>query len=437
MPDSPATVERNDLRYQSSYLASGRYAPSAIYRLNDGGLCVEGTRRSVLEEIEDWAKNTDPGSPQIYWLSGLAGTGKTTIARTIVERRLEDNEPVASFFCSPDPRNNKDWLYESSNKISMLRDDPHAIFPTLAIQLANECYEFDSKYERLILVNPDIIFDCLNNQMNQLIIRPLQKSDLDNPLIVIDGLDQCKRNEDIASFLSTLNDSISKIPYAKFLITSRTFSSLCPREALSKLARYTKIKYLHEVEVKDDMKLFFENKLSKLNPNAKSRGHWLAKSTLKQLSKDAGILFVYATEMAKLICRCGNDNIHLNLVQPSEERTRLCSFYSSILEEVFGGSNDKDAAIRDMLRPVLVAAGYISPKEMASRSKLGFRTLEYYLSYFQPLLIVPKDSNKPVEGLHHSFFSFLSDEGLCPRRFHVPLEWTEGDPLLAVKAVAI
>ena len=128
------------------------------------------------------------------------------------------------------------------------------------------------------------------------------------------------------------------------------------------------------------------------------------------------------------------DNIHLSL-QPSEERMRLCSFHRSILEQIFGEKDDKvDVMFRSILRPVLLTAGYISLKKMVFRLKLKFPTLEHRLSKFQPLLIVPKDSNKPVEGLHHFFFSFLSDEGLCPYRFHVPLEWTEGAPLLAIKA---
>ena len=191
-----------------------------------------------MEEIEDWAKtmNTDPGSPQIYWLSGLAGTGKTTIARTIVERRLEDNEPVASFFCSPDPRNNKDWLYESSDKISMLRDDPHAIFPTLAIQLADKWPTFDSEFDKLLKWDPHINCKSLNHRQDDMITEPLRKSDL-NLLIVIDGLDQCRTDEDIMKFLSALNNSIYKIPNAKFLITSRTFSSWGLQKHLGKSAR--------------------------------------------------------------------------------------------------------------------------------------------------------------------------------------------------------
>ena len=47
-----------------------------------------------------WATETDPGkAPPVYWLTGLAGLGKTTIAYTICEWLEEAKMPFTSF-CS-------------------------------------------------------------------------------------------------------------------------------------------------------------------------------------------------------------------------------------------------------------------------------------------------------------------------------------------------
>ena len=57
-----------------------------------------------------WAKETDPAkAPSIYWLTGLAGLGKTTIAYTICKLLEEANVPFTSFFCSRqlDSKNSK------------------------------------------------------------------------------------------------------------------------------------------------------------------------------------------------------------------------------------------------------------------------------------------------------------------------------------------
>ena len=40
--------------------------------------CLRGMRESVLRKIESWIKDFDK-SP-VFWLNGLAGTGKSTIA---------------------------------------------------------------------------------------------------------------------------------------------------------------------------------------------------------------------------------------------------------------------------------------------------------------------------------------------------------------------
>ena len=65
------------------------------------GPCTEGTRVDIIEQIMEWAKETDPvKAPSVYWLNGLAGLGKTTIAYTICELLEKAGVPFASFFCS-------------------------------------------------------------------------------------------------------------------------------------------------------------------------------------------------------------------------------------------------------------------------------------------------------------------------------------------------
>ena len=65
------------------------------------GPCTEGTRVDIIEKIMAWAKETDPAkAPPVYWLTGLAGLSKTTMAYTICKRLEEAEMPFTSFFCS-------------------------------------------------------------------------------------------------------------------------------------------------------------------------------------------------------------------------------------------------------------------------------------------------------------------------------------------------
>src|ERR1700733_10590560 len=64
----------------------------------DRRACTEGTRKTILGQLEKWA--TDPATAAVYWLNGLAGTGKSTIAVSLCEMLAEKEMLGASFFCS-------------------------------------------------------------------------------------------------------------------------------------------------------------------------------------------------------------------------------------------------------------------------------------------------------------------------------------------------
>ena len=60
-----------------------RRAAGAGYKHGNRRGCLRDTRETVLNEIELWIK--DFSKSPIFWLNGLAGTGKSTIAQTISE----------------------------------------------------------------------------------------------------------------------------------------------------------------------------------------------------------------------------------------------------------------------------------------------------------------------------------------------------------------
>ncbi|KAF9024983.1 hypothetical protein BDZ89DRAFT_1040782 [Hymenopellis radicata] len=90
--EGPGTGGRGD--------AGGRDGGGLIATDGEGGINEAGTRVEILDKIVAWARADDADSPPVFWLTGLAGTGKTTIAYTISERMWTENKLVVSFFCS-------------------------------------------------------------------------------------------------------------------------------------------------------------------------------------------------------------------------------------------------------------------------------------------------------------------------------------------------
>jgi pantothenate kinase-related protein Tda10 len=58
--------------------------------------CLPGTRTELLSQITEWAKS--PGGKPIFWLNGKAGTGKSTISRTVAKTFQKAKLLGASFF---------------------------------------------------------------------------------------------------------------------------------------------------------------------------------------------------------------------------------------------------------------------------------------------------------------------------------------------------
>ena len=54
-------------------------------------VCTDGTRVKILEDITKWANDRSLVSLRVFWLTGQAGFGKTTIAYTIAKRFEEDD----------------------------------------------------------------------------------------------------------------------------------------------------------------------------------------------------------------------------------------------------------------------------------------------------------------------------------------------------------
>ena len=139
-------------------LPRAKHARYNTARPNARNTCFEGTREAILENIYNWVDSTDRGTPPIFWLNGLAGIGKTTIAHTAAERADERGLLGASFFFS-----------RGDGELT----NPRLVIPTLAFQLA----QFDQTFKTLIGAvlekKSDLGYLPPSKQLEELIIAPL------------------------------------------------------------------------------------------------------------------------------------------------------------------------------------------------------------------------------------------------------------------------
>ena len=372
----------------------------------------QGTRGAVLNTIEPWARDFDKCS--VYWLNGLAGTGKSTIARMIAERLFSDGQLGASFFCSRDSED---------------RRNIQLIFPTLATQLARKYPEFRSILVPSIQPDPNIAFESLYNQLKKLTVQPLSESDI-STVIIIDALDECEDEESASAILSVLGRLLSRIPRVKFFLTGRPEPRICVGFRLPLLTKMTDVFVLHEVgldQVGSDVRLFFKSSFSELASRLDGLDNWPTEEKLGRLCGRAAGLFVYAAATVKFIDNNRrNPRKQLGILLQSQriggrEGKILDLLYSSILLEAFGDAEPEyDDMVRSALGAVLLATNPLSPSAIATL--LGFDTEDVppLLSSINSLLILHEAVDRPVLPFHKSFPDFITVPARCTsQRFHL------------------
>jgi hypothetical protein len=165
------------------------------FNRQQGPTCLPNTRIDLLQKIYHWADGEDERC--IFWLNGLAGTGKSTIARTIAQRYYEEKRLGASFF----------FFSRGGGDVS------HAgkFFTSLAMQLANNIPSLRRQIRDVIVEGGDIANLSFSEQWRQLVLDPLSKlgSGSSSPSygLVIDALDECDKDEHIWMILQLLAEA--------------------------------------------------------------------------------------------------------------------------------------------------------------------------------------------------------------------------------------
>ncbi|KAH7339340.1 hypothetical protein B0J17DRAFT_357760 [Rhizoctonia solani] len=196
------------------------------------GPCNQGTRVDLLAQIFGWQDTSTSGS--VYWMSGVAGTGKTTIAYSLCQELDTNFRLEVSFFCSrllPECR------------------DTNQIIPSIAYQLARSSHPFRAVLSGVLEKNTGVHTRLPHLQFEALIGQPLLdvKDTLPGNLVVItDALDERENKESTSRILDVLLTRSVKLPI-KFVVSSRPEPEI--RDEMAKQSDQDKSRVgLHELD---------------------------------------------------------------------------------------------------------------------------------------------------------------------------------------------
>ena len=167
--------------------------------------CMEGTRETLLNQIMAWAAN-ESDRRNLYWIHGLPGIGKTSLAHSICEKLHNNQRLAGAFFCQRDDANTSD-----------LRN----IFPTLISRLAEILPPFRSIVADRLRRDPNQTSKSMKDSLFLDFLCNLPRHPKHALVFIIDALDECGDNKERPVLLKVLKDATGHAPWLKIIVTSR------------------------------------------------------------------------------------------------------------------------------------------------------------------------------------------------------------------------
>ncbi|KIK53166.1 hypothetical protein GYMLUDRAFT_1026911 [Collybiopsis luxurians FD-317 M1] len=381
-----------------------RPIPEATYARGNRSLCAEDTRVDILNTVIAWCKDISADSSTIFWLSGAAGTGKSTIAYTLCDKLLQEGKNVtrlgASFLCS--------------RQIQSARKREN-IIPTIAYQLAHSFPHYRKKLLELELdVNPPPVKDHIKTLLIDPWNQCIQKQEKLPPLVIIvDALDEIENN-DGSQFLKELITIIAAQEAhrgLKFFVTSRQdphIVEVCnsfPSQAVIQLQDVKR-----EI-VEQDIAKYLQIELPILDP-----------VQISQIASQASGLFIYAATVIRLLSGDSSKTTEQRLdillkpeSQGFEDEFRELAvdhLYEEVLAELLLHKSGSDCQITiSILQTIIFAQKPLSPSDILKLLKQEPSNKEYPRQIVKSLHAVLwiDSANDQVYTYHKSFVDFMSN----------------------------
>ena len=378
--------------------------------------CLQGTRSEILQRIMDWAD--DPNGRCVFWLSGMAGTGKSTISRTVAHTFDHQGRLGASFFFK---RGEGD------------RGSASRLFPTVAVQMADKIPGLDQCIASAVDADSFLGQRNLQEQSEKLLSQPLL-SLLPQPapgsviVIVIDALDECDREMDIRIIISLLTQLHDITTFRlRIFLTSRPELPLQLgfQDVDGSLHHDVKLEEVQATTIDHDIRLFFQHRFRDIvekdqsaNPYEPLPTHWPGDNAIDILVGLAVPLFIFAFTVCRYISESDpKERLGQILKQDGNKSlTGIDKTYVPILNQLVSGLDERQRdqafdSFQELVGAIVLVAEPLSAQSYSSLLDLSLRNIGERLRNLYSVLNVPKNKDVPIRLFHLSFRDFLVDDG--------------------------
>ncbi|KAF3318714.1 hypothetical protein TWF173_006730 [Orbilia oligospora] len=375
--------------------------------------CLENTREQLLKDFETWTNTQRSDTKPVFWLSGAAGTGKSTICRTVATLLQAKGMLAASFFFK---RGGGD------------RGNASKFVTTIAAGLSAHWPDLIPHIESAIQKDPGISTKALRDQFECFIFKPL--SSISGGIggggcasvIVIDALDECDNDNDVR-LLVNLFGKLAELKDVdiRVFVTSRPETPI--RVGFKKIDGAFEGLVLHDIEqkiIQHDIKIFFEKQFEKIveEHDEMLTAGWPGQNTIQQLVDFSSPLFIVASTICLLVNSSHfgpKEQLEKILEYQSKAHiSKLARIYLPVFDQLLAGKDEDEKisivdSVRHLLGTILVPKSSVSRQDISQLLDISEDNLLVRLRGFHSVLYIPKDVTQAIRPYHLSFQEFLLD----------------------------
>ena len=361
--------------------------------------CMEGTRTAVLDKIISWVNKpldvnqaSKSHSDNIYWLYGMPGLGKTSVANSLCHRLHETGNLGGSFFCKRDEE--------------ILRD-PKNVLPTLISKLAAMWTPYRRLVAQALLDDPQLNPKSTSGILLLKTLRALEKPPSRTLVLVIDALDECGDDITRDVLLKSLLEASSQVEWLRIVITSRPEHDI---RSFFKAQGCTGHDLAGDDQNDKDIRHFAQERMLLLAKSRNRQQGWPGEARLNQINQRSHGLFIYVETIYRILKPLKNPDQGLDLVlgqQQQDANAELYSLYLAALRSQVGKETEEYSRVS---RAIIAVATYrpLNDESLASLIGMDVAVIQAWVDALGWVFLRDQSQQGGIRIRHLSILEFLT-----------------------------
>jgi hypothetical protein len=358
--------------------------------------CMEGTRQLLLDQIMDWSthKLGQNNESNTYWIYGLPGIGKTSLAHSICASLHDRKRLAGAFFCRRDDPD---------------LSEPRNILPTLIYKFAINFPPFRSIVAERFRNDSNLTPESMMYSLFLDFIRNLSCHPEHAFVFVIDALDECGDYRSRPGILKVLTDAAAQAPWLKVIITSRPEADIQRFFDAPTQSAHARYDLATDKGASDDLRTFARNEFHLVNSRWKISTPWPENSLFDRIISQANGLFIFIKTVILSLENCKDPTEALEAVLQDSDGTGLNSLYGLYSHILKAQVAPGDADFQRVLGVLLTTAPNRSLRDEAIAELVGVRPYRVikWVDDLSSLLYRDNKANGGIRVRHLSISNFF------------------------------